>query len=104
MFRILENSLPRVTLNLGLRYELHQPYHELGKGGYTIDPANGGSLIVADPEVARLANDPRVVCCTDSGVTPTDKTDFAPRIGIALQPFKDPRTVIRAGYENFMLT
>ena len=92
---------PRVTLNIGLRYELHQPYHELGKGGYTIDPANGGSLLVADPEVARLANDPRVVCCTDPGVTPTDKTDFAPRVGIAFQPFKDSRTVIRAGYGIF---
>jgi hypothetical protein len=92
---------PRVTFNLGLRYELHQPYHELHKGGFTVDPSNGGTLVVADPEVARIANDPRVVCCTDPGVAPTNKLNFAPRLGVAIQPFKDARTVIRAGYGIF---
>lgn len=92
---------PRITLNLGLRYELHQPYREINKGGYTVDSQNGGRMFVVDPKVAQLANDPRVICCADPRVTPTDKTDFAPRFGIAIQPFKDGRTVIRAGYGIF---
>ena len=89
---------PRVSFNLGLRYELHQPYREQLLGGSRFDPSNGGRLIVADPEVARIANTPLVVCCTDPRVVPTDKNDFAPRVGMAFQPFKSDNTVIRLGY------
>lgn len=89
---------PRVTLNMGLRYELHQPYREQLLGGSRFDPSNGGRLMVADPEVARIANTPLVVCCTNRRVVPTDKNDFAPRVGIAFQPFKKDNTVLRLGY------
>lgn len=88
---------PRVTLNIGLRYELHQPFKEESLGGRTVDFENGGHVIVADPEVARLANSPLVICCTGSRVVETDKNDFGPRIGVAIQPFKDSSTVIRGG-------
>lgn len=91
----------RATLNLGLRYELHQPYREQTLGGSRIDFSNGGRLIVADPEVARLSNTPLVVCCTSERVLDTDKNDFAPRIGLAIQPFKEDSLVIRAGYGIF---
>jgi hypothetical protein len=89
---------PRVTLNLGLRYELHQPYREQLLGGSRFDPSGGGRLVVADPEVARIANSPLVVCCTGPRVVPTDKNDFAPRVGVAIQPFKGDNTVLRMGY------
>ena len=91
----------RITLNLGLRYELHQPYREQTLGGSRIDFSNGGRLIVADPEVARLSDTPLVVCCTDPRVVDTDKNDFAPRVGLAVQPLKDDSLVIRAGYGMF---
>jgi hypothetical protein len=91
----------RLTINLGLRYELHQPFKEASLGGRTVDFENGGHLVVADPEVARLANSPLVVCCTDPRVVKTDKNDFGPRIGVAYQPFEDGRTVLRAGYGIF---
>jgi hypothetical protein len=94
-------AAPRITLNLGLRYELHQPYREQTLGGSRIDFSNGGRLIVADPEVARLSNTPLVVCCTEPRVVDTDKNDFAPRIGLAIQPFKNDNLVIRAGYGIF---
>lgn len=90
-----------LTLTLGLRYELHQPFKEASLGGRTVDFENGGHLIVADPEVARLANSPLVVCCTGPRVVKTDKNDFAPRIGIAYQPFKNDSTVFRAGWGIF---
>jgi Carboxypeptidase regulatory-like domain len=92
---------PRVTVNMGLRYELHQPFKEESLGGRTVDFENGGHVLVADPEVARLANSPLVVCCTDPRVVETDKNDFGPRIGVAILPFKNNSTVIRAGYGLF---
>ena len=42
-----------------------------------------------------------VACCTDPRVVATDKNDFGPRVGVAVQPFKDDPTVIRAGYGLF---
>ena len=92
---------PQLTVNLGLRYELHQPWRDKNLGGRMVDLTGDGRLLVRDPEVARLANDPRVVCCTGPGVVPTDKNDFAPRLGIAWRPFKSDNTVIRAGYGIF---
>ncbi|HEV8367309.1 MAG TPA: TonB-dependent receptor [Pyrinomonadaceae bacterium] len=92
---------PRVTVNLGLRYEYHQPFRENLLGGRRVDFANGGRLIVADPEIARLANSPLVVCCTSPRVVDADKNDFGPRIGVAFQPFKRDSMVIRVGYGLF---
>lgn len=92
---------PQLTINVGLRYELHQPWSDQNLGGRMVDLNGEGALLVRDPEVARLANDPRVICCTDPGVVPTDRNDFAPRIGVAYQPFKGDSTVIRAGYGIF---
>jgi Carboxypeptidase regulatory-like domain/TonB dependent receptor-like, beta-barrel len=92
---------PRVTLNLGVRYEYHQPFRENLLGGSRVDFENGGRLIVADPEVARLANSPLVVCCTSPRVVDADKNDFGPRIGVAFQPFKGDSMVLRVGYGLF---
>ena len=91
----------RVTVNAGLRYEYHQPFKENLLGGSRVDFENGGRLLVADPEVARLANSPLVVCCTDPRVVEPDKNDYGPRIGVAIQPFKDDPTVLRVGYGIF---
>ncbi len=92
---------PQLTINLGLRYEFHQPWSDERLGGRVVDLDGEGRLLVRDPEVARLANDPRVVCCTDAQVVETDRNDFAPRIGIAYRPFKQDNMVIRAGYGIF---
>lgn len=92
---------PQLTLNFGLRYELHQPFREENLGGRRIDLTGEGILMVADPEVARLANNPNVVCCTSERVVDTDKNDFGPRIGVAYRPFKNDNMVIRAGYGLF---
>lgn len=91
----------RITINLGLRYEYHQPFREQLLGGARFDPSNGGRLIVANPEIARRSNTPLVVCCTDSRVVEPDKMDFGPRVGIAIQPFENDPMVIRAGYGIF---
>jgi hypothetical protein len=92
---------PRVTVNLGVRYEYHQPFRENLLGGSRVDFENGGRLIVADPEIARIANSPLVVCCTSPRVVDADKNDFGPRIGVAFQPFKGDPMVLRIGYGLF---
>lgn len=92
---------PQLTINLGLRYELHQPWSDERLGGRMVDLTGEGRLLVRDPDVARLANNPNVVCCTGAQVVETDKNDFAPRIGIAYRPFKSDNMVIRAGYGMF---
>ena len=92
---------PRMTVNLGLRYEYHQPFRENLLGGSRVDFENGGRLIVADPEIARIANSPLVVCCTSPRVVDADKNDFGPRIGVAFQPFKGDPMVLRVGYGLF---
>jgi hypothetical protein len=91
-------ALRRLTISYGLRYEYHQPYREMTKGGARVDFSNGGRLIVADPAVAQASNTPLVVCCTNERVVDTDLNDLAPRIGIAWQPFKNDNLAIRAGY------
>jgi hypothetical protein len=94
-------ALRRLTINLGLRYEYHQPYREMTKGGARVDFTGGGRLIVADPAVAQASNTPLVVCCTHERVVDTDLNDFGPRVGIAWQPLKNDSLVIRAGYGMF---
>jgi hypothetical protein len=91
----------RITVNAGVRYEYHQPFRENLLGGSRVDFSNGGRLVVADPEVAALANSPIVVCCTDPRVVEADKNDFGPRIGVAIQLFKNDPSVLRMGYGMF---
>ncbi len=90
----------RVTLNLGLRYEYHQPYREESLGGAIVD-FQSGRLLVANQAVAALSNTPAVACCSGERVVAADRNDFAPRIGLAIQPFKNDSLVIRAGYGVF---
>ena len=72
---------PRLTVNLGLRYEYAAPYTE----------ARGNFLNL---DYSTLPAPPRLIPVT-SGTTP-DRNNFAPRIGLAWQ--LAPRTVFRAGY------
>lgn len=91
----------RVTINAGVRYEYHQPFRENLLGGARVEFENEGLVRVADPEIARLANSPLVVCCTGPRVVDPDKNDFGPRIGVAIQLFKNDPMVLRAGYGIF---
>jgi len=91
----------RVTVNAGLRYEFHDPFHERLRGGARVDLNGGGRLLVADPLVANVTNSPLVVCCSEARVVEADKNDFGPRIGVAIQPLKKDNLVIRAGYGIF---
>lgn len=84
---------PRLTLNLGLRYELTTPWME---------KYNNMNTLVIDPRpdfnTIRTAG-----YCGDSwscrGLVNTDTNNWAPRIGIAYQATR--RTAVRAGFGTF---
>ncbi len=77
---------PKLTLNLGLRYDYTTPISEAHNQQSNFDFATG-QLVVAGQNGA------------SAGLVTTDKDDFAPRVGLAWNVFKN--TVIRSGYGRF---
>ncbi len=75
---------PKLTLNLGLRYEFATPQYEKDNHLANYDPASHTLVQARDGSLFDR-----------SGVHP-DKNNFAPRIGAAYQ--LTPRTAIRGGY------
>jgi hypothetical protein len=119
---------PHLTLNLGLRYEYKSLVTERSNGFSNFDFSNG-DLMVAGAHAATLWSFNQSVnpltgqyqinpapCTAETCSQQTinlgssasnrslqkpDRTNFAPRVGIAWQPFKSPKTVLRAGYGVF---
>jgi hypothetical protein len=75
-----------LTLNLGVRYDYTTPITEAHNQQSNFDFSTG-QLVVAGKNGA------------SAGLVTADKTDFAPRVGLAWNPFKN--TVIRSGYGRF---
>jgi hypothetical protein len=75
---------PKITLNLGLRYEYDSPFKAVYGDAYTWDVTNHVFLVPGK---------------SIGSLTKPDRNNFAPRFGIAYSVA--PRTVVRAGFGVF---
>ncbi|HTX77486.1 MAG TPA: hypothetical protein VMD29_14855, partial [Terracidiphilus sp.] len=117
---------PRLTLNLGLRYELHPPIREqhgntaffqpdydgAGTDGETVH----GAVVVPDQAAlgytstalaAAIAPTPIMTAAQahiPTGLHFTDRNDWGPRLGFAWRPFQNDKTVLRGGWGRFIET
>ncbi len=97
---------PRLTLNLGLRYDVNTPrterYNRMNWfNPDAVSPLNGGSITYQDPVTGNTVTRPLLggeVFASPSERTNwvTDWKDIQPRVGFSFQ--YDPKTVIRGGY------
>jgi Carboxypeptidase regulatory-like domain/TonB-dependent Receptor Plug Domain len=107
----------KLSLNLGLRYELnlppyetrgvigtfdpalYQPRMEVGPDGYPVGPPAGGFVQAGNVMLQYdLANVPNV---GKRVVTSVDPNNFGPRVGFAYSPFDSGRLALRGGYGIF---
>ncbi len=73
-----------LTFNLGVRYELQTPLYEAtGRLGNFV-PQFGTTILSGDPRLPK-------------GMIETDTNNWGPRLGFAMRPFEDDKTVIRGG-------
>jgi len=101
---------PKLTLNLGLRYEIFSPIGEKFGRQSNFTPDNN-TLYIPTGKDQNAPLPPSFnpggalsfikVCrgCVDKYLISTDKLDFSPRLGLAYQ--LRPRTVFRLGYGVF---
>ncbi len=84
---------PKLTVNLGLRYELAMPWYELnnGQSDFILQPGPAFGLLVTAPDAGQYG-------LRNSFATP-DTKNFAPRAGLAYQVTN--KTVIRSGFGVF---
>lgn len=92
---------PRLTLNLGLRWEYRGPWREKALGGKIFDfNYPGGRALYRDKSFVDQVNNPVFAsCCAPDDIYEPDYNNVAPRIGLAWRPLTGSnRFVVRAGY------
>ena len=99
----------RLTLTLGLRYELPLPPHDKYGRWTSFVPELGKLVIASDATLLDTGiafSDPTKVTTAKQAGLPSslvypDYKDFAPRLGLAWRPFGGNRMVLRGGYGIF---
>ncbi len=109
----------RLTLNLGLRYELHPPlkdtqyntaaflptYNEGGVTGAVVVP-NAQALTYTQADFAASIAPSPILTAQQAGIPQTlrytYKNDWGPRIGFAFRPWNNDKLVVRGGWGRFI--
>jgi hypothetical protein len=90
---------PRLTLNVGLRYDYAAPFTQIDNKLLTLNYQNGMPRYAkgAPADLLALMKFPYE---TDGPNRPYEasKLDFSPRVGFAFRPFNDAKTAVRGGY------
>ncbi len=89
---------PRLTVNLGLRYQIFEPYHAVYNRTNTYRAGQQSTVVPSAPL--------GMVFPGDAGIplrvwSPPIPTNFAPRVGLAWDPFGKGQLSIRAAYGLF---
>jgi hypothetical protein len=101
---------PRLTLQLGVRYEYETPVTHLLDTMYNFDRASGTLVVASQAALSRVSplfNQSILIGVADGSQFPkralwrADKNNFAPRIGFAFRPSQSNDFVVRAGFGLF---
>ena len=97
---------PRLTLNLGLRYDLDLPELERVNKIASFDPTRGTIKVAGGLEYYIDNNSPTGLSSRPRPeigrrLWSTDKNNFGPRVGLAWRPLGGTSTVVRAGFGTF---
>ena len=84
---------PRVTLNLGVRYDLQQPLTDPQDRKLAFVPGRKSQIAPNAPEGLLFPGDEGI----GRGIVQWDKNNIAPRLGVAWDPRGDGRMSVRAG-------
>ena len=87
----------RLTLNLGLRYDLPSPYTEIRNRQNLFVPGMQSRVLPTAPAGLLYPGDPGV----PGGLIPTDRRAFAPRVGFAWDPMGNSHWLVRSAYGIF---
>ena len=109
----------RLTLNLGLRYELHPPLRDVDYNtaaflpSYNVDGVQGAVVVPNAKALTYTSSDfatsilPSPILTAAQAKIPetlryTYKKDFGPRIGFAWRPYGTDKIVLRGGWGRFI--
>jgi hypothetical protein len=89
--------MPRLTLNLGLRYELPLPWYQPDGQSVTFIPGYQSYRFPNTPSSLAFQNDPGV----PNSIIKTKYGNLAPRFGFAYDLFGNGKTALRGGFGIF---
>ena len=94
----------KLTLNIGLRWEMNTPLRDDGNRLTNFNPGTGQAITQSHPSPDAPFSNPAAPIGFGEHPYHFDWHDYAPRFGFAWQPFGDGKTVIRGGTGTFYTT
>lgn len=97
------NALPKLTLNLGLRYEYAPPFTNARDDMANFYPDLGKVVLLSGVADSRLMSTLPIIKGSDVGLdrdnyVNKDRNNFGPRLGFAYRPLGSTRFVVRSSY------